>query len=661
MKKLSLVALGLVAFVTGKSQFSDDFESYNVGDYVGEESPVWRVWSNTGEGTAEDVMVTDEEAASGSNSIHFSSVAANGGPQDVVLPFGAAFSSGVFDFSFNIKVAPGSGAYFNFQATETIGETWAMDCYFNADQTIALSNSGTTYLESNFKAGVWTNVSFSINLSTNTWTLSVDGEAVGSFFNPVNSVALLDIYPLNGDDFYMDDVAFDHTPLEVTGLNGAVTNVLGIQNLLAGATMAPTIQVRNLGADAITSFDVTMTYNGDSQTETFSGLNLASLDYTTVAFEGDITVAGGVEDMTVCISNVNGAGDDSNADDDCKVITVNPALPAVGKMVIGEEGTGTWCGWCPRGTVAMEHMAEAFPETFQGIAVHNGDPMTNDTYDAWMGSKISGYPSALVDRGAVIDPGNMEAGFFERIIVEPNSHVTVLSAAYNGDTKKIDVEVEVEFVNSTSGASRVFCALVEDSVTGTGSGYNQSNYYAGGGNGVMGGYESLPSSVPAAQMVYNDVARGLAPNAGGTVIGVNMQAGETETFSFSFDVDDTWDPNNMVVVPFVTLQSGEVDNANNAPIDMTNAILEASNDFGMGIYPNPANEVANIKLQLKKADKLVVSIVNLAGQVVSTQDYGVQFGSVVLPVNTTVLAEGLYVIKVQVGETEKSERLSVEK
>ena len=29
-----------------------------------------------------------------------------------------------------------------------------------------------------------------------------------------------------------------------------------------------------------------------------------------------------------------------------------------------EEGTGTWCGWCPRGIVAFRHMAEKYPETF---------------------------------------------------------------------------------------------------------------------------------------------------------------------------------------------------------------------------------------------------------------------------------------------------------
>ena len=52
--------------------------------------------------------------------------------------------------------------------------------------------------------------------------------------------------------------------------------------------------------------------------------------------------------------------------------------------------------------------------------------------------------------------------------------------------------------------------IVEDSVRGTASGYAQANYYSGGGNGPMGGYENLPSTIPASQMTYNHVARVLA-------------------------------------------------------------------------------------------------------------------------------------------------------
>lgn len=41
------------------------------------------------------------------------------------------------------------------------------------------------------------------------------------------------------------------------------------------------------------------------------------------------------------------------------------------RNVVVEEGTGTWCGYCPRGTVAIKRMNEKYPDQFIGIAVQD--------------------------------------------------------------------------------------------------------------------------------------------------------------------------------------------------------------------------------------------------------------------------------------------------
>ena len=92
-----------------------------------------------------------------------------------------------------------------------------------------------------------------------------------------------------------------------------------------------------------------------------------------------------------------------NTNDDTLSITATGTYAAPGKIVVGEEGTGTWCGWCPRGAVAMNWMDEKYYGYWQGIAVHNGDPMVNTDYDVGLGGLTSGYPSGLVDRGSDID------------------------------------------------------------------------------------------------------------------------------------------------------------------------------------------------------------------------------------------------------------------
>jgi len=133
MKKLLLLLCSLALILgtsTAQVSFADDFESYTVGDYLGSTVDEWTTWSGS-VGGAEDVQVVDNNSASGTQSIYFNGTGANGGPQDVVLPFGDKYTEGQFNYSMNILIEEGStGAYFNFQAETTIGEVWATQIYF---------------------------------------------------------------------------------------------------------------------------------------------------------------------------------------------------------------------------------------------------------------------------------------------------------------------------------------------------------------------------------------------------------------------------------------------------------------------------------------------------------------------------------------------------
>ena len=152
MKYICLI-LGLLysTFSIAQYNFDDDFESYNIGDYLGDTSPAWTTWSGTTGGN-EDVEINDENPNSGANSIYFASSATGGGPQDVVLPFGSLFTEGNFSFQASFFVANGTGAYFNLQAEEEIGETWAVDCFMDNDGTFRLSNGGgaITFLQTTY-------------------------------------------------------------------------------------------------------------------------------------------------------------------------------------------------------------------------------------------------------------------------------------------------------------------------------------------------------------------------------------------------------------------------------------------------------------------------------------------------------------------------------
>jgi hypothetical protein len=325
---------------------------------------------------------------------------------------------------------------------------------------------------------------------------------------------------------------------------------------------------------------------------------------------------------------VNG-GKDDNANDDSKTITINPIVPAKGKMVIGEEATGTWCQWCPRGAVALKTMHDKYDGFFQGIAVHNNDPMENPYYDAAIASKISGYPSALVDRGTKMDPSAMGGDFIKRIQIAPKG-VMDIAAKYDAVTKIMSVSVETTIQSDISGDFRIACAIVEDDVTGTTSGYNQSNAYAGGGSGVMGGYEKLPNPVPASQMVYDHVGRLIAPTFAGlpNAFGASATAGQKFVHNFSFEMEPSWEMMQMHIVPMFIDKNGMIDNGGSLPfIDARNkafkdgtAVLasQALNgpDTRMALQPNPSDKQFEIALFGVINGQSSLEIVDMQGKVV---------------------------------------------
>ena len=151
-----------------------------------------------------------------SNSLYLFSGATQG-TQDVILPFGsgAPYTNGYFNFSSKFYVNPATGAYFNFQAENIPGVTWSLDVKMDLG-TIVLENSGINYLTASYPEGVWFELKIVVDLTTNNWELFIDNQSLGSFTNTVNQIASLDLYPIAGHQFYVDDVCYEYSTTPYT-------------------------------------------------------------------------------------------------------------------------------------------------------------------------------------------------------------------------------------------------------------------------------------------------------------------------------------------------------------------------------------------------------------------------------------------------------------
>lgn len=667
MRIFLLSALGLFTFSLNAQLFSDNFDAYSVGQYLGPQSLTWSTWSGT-EGGAEDVQITNTNASSAPNSIYLASTAANGGPQDVVLKFGQLYNSGVFTLQNKFFINAGKTGYYNIQGALTIGNLWALNVNFNAGQLLIDDGITPNLVLTSYPEATWFELKIEANLTLHVWKAYMDGNLIGTWVNGVNTVASADFFPVQNTQMYLDDVAFDHVPFTLPTLDALVADIdMGAE--IATQSGTSTVKVINGGSTAITSMNIDLLYNGNTTTQNVTGVNIPSAGVYDVAMP-NTTLAPGLLPITATVYNVNGGANDNNGSNDALTEMIDPIVPAPGKMVVGEEGTGTWCQWCPRGAVFMDLFESKYQDFWAGIAVHNQDPMTVTEYDAEYGNLIGGYPSSLVDRVGDVDPSAMTPDFYTRLQTPPVATL-INGANWDAASRTLNVSVKYTFAQAANSNYKSACVLTEDDVTGTGSGWSQSNAYAGGNNGVMGGFESLPSPVPASQMVYNHVARAIAPSfAGMTIFPATVSSGAVHIVNYTFVLPAGWDETQIHIVGMLIDPTGKIDNAGTADIatavangfeiGMNAGLFEGVSDPTISIAPNPAQSYTQVLLNLNQASDVEITVLNMDGKSMLEGQYTSLNNAQILTLPTHTFPAGVYLIRTKINGEMHLNKLIIE-
>jgi hypothetical protein len=304
---------------------------------------------------------------------------------------------------------------------------------------------------------------------------------------------------------------------------------------------------------------------------------------------------------------------------------------------------------------------------FIGIAIHNGDPMTVTEYDAGIGGLISGYPGAVVERAAGINPDALEAPFVAAVQQAPPARLNV-GAVIDGSS--LSVSVSATFLQDVPTGYKLAAILIENGVTGTGSGYNQANAYAGGGAGPMGGYELLGGTIPASDFVYNHVGRALIGgwNGDASSIAGEMLTGDQAVYTFpAYSVGAGINLDNCYLIGVLLDASNTPVNAIEIPYGdaIVNGELTGTRDVfnhnAVSVYPNPFSETAIISVNLESSAIVTVEVMNSVGQSVSRVDYGTLTGNQNLTLDGTSLNSGVYFVHVRIGDELATKRITIAK
>ena len=193
---------------------------------------------------------------------------------------------------------------------------------------------------------------------------------------------------------------------------------------------------------------------------------------------------------------------------------------------------------------------------------------------------FTGFPSVLVDRQTIMDPSDLEGPTMQTAMEQPVALLSVF-ATYDESTREYVVEASAQMNETIDQAGyRLNVVLTENGVTGTSNGYAQVNAYSGGGNGPMGGYENLPSPVPADLMVYDHVGRALLGTYDGVAGSLPDMMEQGQIYSHTFDaytIPAGYNTDNIEVIVMLLDQNGNVVNAGITSLAESLVVFYSSN------------------------------------------------------------------------------------
>ncbi|MDO4161079.1 MAG: hypothetical protein Q4D41_11535 [Prevotellaceae bacterium] len=275
-------------------------------------------------------------------------------------------------------------------------------------------------------------------------------------------------------------------------LSGVKANAAGISvpdiiNVQTDKSQDVTLTISNHGYKGVQSFEYNYTVGGTTS-ESYTvdlGANALAARYN-VSTDVDIELpALGLSDtnpITFTITKVNGeTNDDASASAETSLVSYS-YLPT--HRAVMEEYTGTWCGYCPRGFVALEVMNKLYPDNFIGISYHNEDEMEIMSTSSYP-SSVSGFPSAYLDRLYDVDPyygfTSSEFGIDDAWLEVCESVLApadlVVTGQLSDDEKYVNVNVATTFgAGLTNADYKIEFVLISDSLYD--ASWGQSNYYA---------------------------------------------------------------------------------------------------------------------------------------------------------------------------------------
>ncbi len=365
------------------------------------------------------------------------------------------------------------------------------------------------------------------------------------------------------------------------------------------------------------------------------------------------------------------------------------------KYTLLEEGTGTWCGYCPDGAQRIQQNIEpTYPHAI-AVAFHNGDAMTlspDQFNSAYIGSPAGlGWPGGSIDRVPFthlntssgvnetrvwVNRGYWASDLATRDAVSPNFKISMLST-WDSSTSTLKVNVTAKVLIATGAAYNINAYLVEDSISSATTGYEQHSYmYSGPTSSWFYNLCSSPcpsyacsscAIIPSSSYSHMGVVRKImgADIYGDAAFTSTAAVGDSITKTYTYTIPSTFNWHRCKVVGLVTkagtgtdtygaYNDRAVQNSIRAnvkgmyklsPLDVNTSVQTLDE---ISIIPNPAKDFINVQCSFNTLTPgaTTVTIVNAAGQTIMSKNYDPRGSLFMESISLNGIANGNYFLTI---------------
>jgi len=429
--------------------------------------------------------------------------------------------------------------------------------------------------------------------------------------------------------------------------------VMAPYQMTTGGPVTVTAKFMNYGSAAVTSCDLNYSIDGGAVvTAPATSVNIASLATADISHATKWTpTTVGKFTMKVWASNING-GADENLTNDTAVMQINVVDKFAPRKILNEIFTSSTCGPCTAGNANYLKVTEGLTKhstiKYQVNWPGTGDPYcTQEVRDRVGFYAINSVPRMEVDGGWDGNASSFTTALYDQFSAKP-SFLEITGSVSLTWKNKVTADITLNPLADFASSNLKLHAVITEGTT----------YWNKKTNG---------------ETQFEDVMKKMITTSAGTALSpLTKDASVNKSVNFSFAGNyrlpldgsvaqhinhntensvETW--NDLAVVVFVQdATTKEVLQSETFPIALTGV---ETLEQGIQLYPNPANDMFNLKVASLSSEKASITVSNLKGQVVYQ-------GSLVdgkAQINVANMSEGMYVVNIHAGSKNLNTKMVV--